>query len=110
MLNPADVSVYGTAVCCLLGRSPMPAPHPIRMTHCHDTPVRQQDAPGTRLDSGPPARFPRPHWRLNLEEQKVMLPKDDPKPDEWPKPPVQPGGGTGGGVNVPRNPDEPGGM
>ncbi|MGZ6372195.1 MAG: hypothetical protein ACXWL8_02240 [Candidatus Limnocylindria bacterium] len=57
-----------------------------------------------------------------MEDQKVMLPKDDPKPaGDWPKPPVQPGGdmpkppvqpggGTGGDVDVPPNPDDPGRM
>ena len=68
-----------------------------------------------------------------MEDQKVMLPRDDPKPEgEWPKPDAhppsdvpkpdarppgdmpkpdaQPGGGTGGDVDVPRDPDDPGRM
>ena len=64
-----------------------------------------------------------------MEDKKVMLPRDDPKPEvDWtkpdaqpgddvpkpdaqppgdiPKPDAQPGGGTGGGVDVPRDPDD----
>ena len=46
-----------------------------------------------------------------MEDAKVMLPRDDPKPEgDWPKPDAQPDGGTGGDVDVPRDPDDPGRM
>jgi hypothetical protein len=68
-----------------------------------------------------------------MEDEKVMLPREDPKPEgDWPKPDAKPGddvpkpdaqppgdmpkpdakpgGGTGGGVDVPPNPDDPGRM
>ena len=39
-----------------------------------------------------------------MEDKKVMLPKDDPKPEgDWPKPDAQPGG-------MPKPDAQPGGM
>ena len=55
-----------------------------------------------------------------MEDKKVMLPKDDPKPEgDWPKPDAQPPGGMpkpdaqppgGGSGDVPRDPNDTGRM
>jgi hypothetical protein len=67
-----------------------------------------------------------------MEDQKIMLPQDDPKPEgdmpkpdampggdmpkpdampgsDMPKPDAFPGSDPGGGVDAPREPDDPGG-
>ena len=49
-------------------------------------------AAGTRSGSDPDARYiPTSPASPNVEDKKVMLPRDDPQPEgDWPKPDAQP--------------------
>jgi hypothetical protein len=73
--------------------------------HRYGAPGRRMYAAGTKSGSGLQARYTRPPTGSpNMEDKKVMLPKDDPKPaGDMPKPDAQPGG-------MPKPDAQPGGM
>ena len=55
-------------------------------------PRRRMYAAGTRSGSGPQARSIPTSTKPEQEDTKVMLPRDDPKPEgDWPTPDAEPG-------------------